>query len=391
MGARRYKPEEIISKLRDAEVLLAGGVSVGEVVRRLGVTQVTYYRWRKEYGGMKVDQAKRLKDLEKENARLKRLLADAELDKAILKEAAFGKLVGPSRKRQFIEHACGEFGVSQRRACRVVGQHRSTQWRKPQKLDDEDALTSAIIELASKYGRYGYRRVTALLRRDGWYVNHKRVARIWRREGLRVPQKQPKRGRLWLNDGSCVRLRPERPNHVWAYDFVQDRTRDGKTFRMLTVIDEFTRECLAIDVARRLNSQSVLAVLADLMVWRGVPDHIRSDNGPEFAAHAVRDWIARVGAKTLFIEPGSPWENGYNESFNGKLRDELLNVELFNDLREAKVLIERWRKHYNTIRPHASLGYQPPAPEAIAPADLASNMWRFRPDQHSLWTRSMLT
>ena len=206
-------------------------------------------------------------------------------------------------------------------------------------------------------------------------------------------------------DGSCVRLRPERPNHVWAYDFVQDRTRDGKTFRMLTVIDEFTRECLAIDVARRLNSQSVLAVLADLMVRRGVPGHIRSDNGPEFAAHAVRDWIARVGAKTLFIEPGSPWgeavkksiqwidfrSNGYNESFNGKLRDELLNVELFNDLREAKVLIERWRKHYNTIRPHASLGYQPPAPEAIVPADLASTMWKLRPEQHSLRTRSMLT
>lgn len=160
----------------------------------------------------------------------------------------------------------------------MVGQHRSTQWRQPQKLDNEDALTSAIIELASQYGRYGYRRITALLRRDGWYVNHKRVARIWRREGLRVPQKQPKRGRLWLNNGSCVRLRPERPNHVWAYDFVQDRTRDGRKFRMLTVIDEFTRECLAIDVARRLNSQSVLAVLADLMVKRGVPDHIRSDN-----------------------------------------------------------------------------------------------------------------
>jgi len=281
--------------------------------------------------------------------------------------------------------------VSQRRACKVVGQHRSTQWRQPQQLDDEDALTAAIIELASKYGRYGYRRITALLRRDGWYVNHKRVARIWRREGLRVPQKQPKRGRLWLNDGSCVRLRPERPNHVWAYDFVQDRTRDGRKFRMLTVIDEFTRECLAIDVARRLNSQSVLAVLADLMVRRGVPDHIRSDNGPEFAAHAVREWIAKVGAKTLFIEPGSPWENGYNESFNGKLRDELLNVELFNDLREAKVLIERWRRHYNTVRPHTSLGYQPPAPEAIAQADLASTVWRLRPDQPSIGSNAVVT
>ena len=273
----------------------------------------------------------------------------------------------------------------------MVGQHRSTQWRQPQKLDDEDALTAALIALASQYSRYGYRRITALLRRDGWYVNHKRVARIWRREGLRVPKKQPKRGRLWLNDGSCVRLRPERANHVWAYDFVQDRTRDGRKFRMLTIIDEFTRECLAIEVARRLDSQSVLAALADLMVNHGVPDHIRSDNGPEFTARAVREWIAKVGAKTLFIEPGSPWENGYNESFNGKLRDELLNVELFNDLREAKVLIERWRRLFKTIRPHTALRYQPPAPETVVPADLAFTPWRFRPDQASLGSNTMIT
>jgi len=222
-------------------------------------------------------------------------------------------------------------------------------------------------------------------------VNHKRVARIWRREGLRVPHKQPKRGRLWLNDGSCIRLRPERPNHVWAYDFVQDRTRDGRKFRMLTVIDEFTRECLAIDVGRRLNSQTVLAILADLMVLRGVPDHIRSDNGPEFAAKAVREWIARIGAKTLFIEPGSPWENGYNESFNGKLRDECLNVELFDTLFEAQVLIERWRRHYNTVRPHTSLNYRPPAPETIKTADLTSAVWRLQSDQPSERGHRMLT
>ena len=214
----------------------------------------------------------------------------------------------------------------------------------------------------------------ALLRRDGWHVNHKRVARIWRREGLRVPRKQPKRGRLWFNGGSCIRLRPERPNHVWAYDFVQDRTRDGRKFRMLTVIDEFTRGCLAIEVGRRLNSQNVLSVLAGLMLVRGVPEHIRSDNGPEFTAQAVRDWLPKVGVKTLFISPGSPWENGYTESFNGKLRDECLNVELFNDLREARILIEGWRCHYNTVRPHTSLGYKPPAPETVLSANLASTM-----------------
>jgi transposase InsO family protein len=228
---------------------------------------------------------------------------------------------------------------------------------------DEDALTAAIVELASRYGRYGYRRITALLRVAGWRVNAKRVERIWRREGLKVPRRQPKRGRLWLNDGSCVRPRPERPNHVWAYDFVQDRTRDGRALRMLVVVDEFSRECLAIRVERRLTSDDVLAVLAELFAARGVPEHIRSDNGPEFVARAVREWLARLGVGALFIEPGSPWENGYCESFNGKLRDELLDREIF--LREAQVLIEAWRRHYNGVRPHSALAYRPPAPEAI--------------------------
>ena len=255
--------------------------------------------------------------------------------------------------------------VSERRACRVLGQPRTTQRYAAVARADEDALTAAIIRLASQYGRYGYRRITALLRAEGWHVNHKRVERIWRREGLKVPAKQPKRGRLWLNDGSCIRLRPCWRNHVWAYDFVQARTHDGRAFRMLTVIDEFTRECLAIEVSRRLRSDDVLQVLADLFVLHGPPDHIRSDNGPEFTAEAVRAWLSRIGVKTLYIEPGSPWENGYNESFNGKLGDELLKGEIFYTLKEAKVLIEQWRHHYNTIRPHGALGYQPPAPQAI--------------------------
>src|SRR5476649_2253056 len=200
-----------------------------------------------------------------------------------------------------------------------------------------------------------------------WGTGLSVVERIWRREGLKVPKKQPKRRRLWLNDGSCVRLRPERTNHVWSYDFVQDRTEDGRTFRMLCVIDEFTRRCLAIAVARRLRSDDVLQCLTDLFVEHGPPEHVRSDNGPEFAAKTVRHWLGSVGVKTLFIEPGSPWENGYCESFNSKLRDELLNGEIFTTLREAQVLIESWRRHYNAVRPHSSLGYRPPAPEAILP------------------------
>jgi transposase InsO family protein len=256
-----------------------------------------------------------------------------------------------------------ELGVSERRACQVIGQPRSTQRRTLRRADDEERLTAAIIELATQYGRYGYRRITVLLRAAGWLVNKKRVERIWRREGLKVPKKQPKKGRLWLNDGSCLRLRPERPNHVWAYDFVQDRTHDGRTFRMLCVVDEFTREALAIRVDRKLSSAEVIETLAELMLERGVPEHIRSDNGPEFVAKSVRDWIAAVGAKTAYIEPGSPWENGYVESFNSKLRDELLNGEVFYSLREAQILIEGWRRHYNTIRPHSALRWTPPAPE----------------------------
>jgi transposase InsO family protein len=266
-----------------------------------------------------------------------------------------------------VRHVRSALGVSERRACRTLGQARSTQRRVPQPRADEAPLTEAVVRLAGEYGRYGYRRITALLRAEGWRVNAKRVERLWRCEGLKVPRRQPKRGRLWLNDGSCIRLRPCWPGHVWAYDFVQDRTRDGRAFRMLTVIDEYTRECLAIVVARRLRADDVLQALADLFIERGPPDHIRSDNGPEFAAKAVRGWLGQVGVRTLFIEPGSPWENGYNESFNGKLRDELLAGEIFCSLREAEVLIERWRRHYNTIRPHSSLGYRPPAPEAMLP------------------------
>ena len=281
--------------------------------------------------------------------------------------------------------------MTERRACAVVGQHRSTQRKRPCGRLDEDALTGDIVRLASRYGRYGYRRITALLRSDGWHVNAKRVERIWRREGLKVPRKHPKRGRLWLNDGSCVRLRAERPGHVWSYDFVMDRTHDGRAFRMLTVIDEFTRQSLAIYVDRKLTSKSVLDCISDLFIKHGPPEHIRSDNGAEFTAQAVRDWLNRLGVKTLFIEPGSPWENGYNESFNGKLRDELLNTEIFHTLKEAKVLIERWRQHYNTIRPHSSLGYRPPAPQAILPRPAVQAYATLQPAQQGCNPRQALS
>ena len=236
-----------------------------------------------------------------------------------------------------MERGCQTLGVSERRACRVLRQYRSTQRHRTLTPQDEPRLVTRTLQLAGEYGRYGYRRITALLRREGWRVNHKRVERIWRQEGLKVPKKQPRKGRLWLNDGSCLRLRPCWRDHVWAYDFVADRTRDGRPLKMLTVVDEYTRECLAIDVGRRADSMSVLERLAALFVERGVPDYIRSDNGSEFTARLVRNWLERVGVKTLFI------------------------------LREAKVLIEGWRREYNKVRPHSALGYRPPAPEAILP------------------------
>ena len=249
--------------------------------------------------------------------------------------------------------------VSERRACRVLGQPRATQRRKPYVPDDEPRLVHRMVALASEYGRYGYPRIGALLRAEGFRVNHKRVERLWRREGLKVPQKQPKRKRLWLNDGSCVRLRPAYPDHVWSYDFMQDRTRDGRRLRFLTIIDEFTRECLAIEVGRNLTHDHVMDRLSQLFVERAVPAYLRSDNGSEFTAKEIRDWLGKIGVGTLYIEPGSPWENGYGESFNGKFRDEFLNRELLDTVFEAEVLTKRYRKHYNTVRPHSAFGVPP--------------------------------
>jgi putative transposase len=264
-----------------------------------------------------------------------------------------------------IIHVCNLLHISERRACQVLGQARTTQRHIPGTNGEENRLTARIIELATKYGRYGYRRITALLRSESWKVNHKRVERIWRREGLKVPKKQPKRDRLWLNDGSCVRLKPEYKGHVWSYDFVMARTADGRAFRILAILDEFTRECLAVLVSRHITFQDVIDQLFQLFILRGIPEHIRSDNGPEFTAREIRRWLARIEVKTLYIERGSPWENGYIESFNGKLRDELLNREIFTTLEEARVLIEQWRREYNQVRPHSAKNYRPPAPEAI--------------------------
>jgi len=286
---------------------------------------------------------------------------------ASLEGCSGGKLLSPERRRCAVERAEHEYGLSERSACRLLGQWRGTQRYQSIPRADEDELTQAVIALASQYGRYGYKKIAALLRMTGWKVGRDRVERIWRREGLKVPKKQRPRRRLWLNDGSCIRLRPQRANHVWSYDFVSARTHEGRKLRILSLIDEYTRECLALRVARRLNSRDVIETLSDVMLGRGVPEHIRSDNGPESVAKPLRQWLAGLGTAPLYIEPGSPWENGYCESFNGRLRDECLNGEIFYSLKEAQIVIGQWHQQYNTVRPHAALGYRPPAPGAYTP------------------------
>jgi putative transposase len=251
--------------------------------------------------------------------------------------------------------------VSERRACEVISQPRMTQRYKTKQPDRDKAPTAEIKELAKKHKRYGYRMITAKLRQDGWIVNHKRVQRIWRKEGLQVPYRRKFKKAKGSSDNSCCVKKAEHINHVWTYDFMSDQTADGRKLKLLTVLDEFTRESPAIEVGRSIKAKDVIAVLDYLFMVRGIPKFIRSDNGPEFIADAIKRWLAKNHVETLYIEPGSPWENGYIESFNGKLRDEVLDREVFHSVKEAKVLVEGWRLEYNNHRPHSSLDYMSPA------------------------------
>ena len=258
-------------------------------------------------------------------------------------------------------HVQGHLDISQRRACRVLGQHRSTQRYTPRIADDEARLVGRMHELVRLHPRRGYRLVWGTLRLDGWRVNRKRVYRLWRREGLRVPRKQHKRRRLGASANGIVRKSACRMNDVWCWDFVHDRDERGRALKWLTLVDEFTRECIALEVDGSMTSDDAIDILVGAFRIRGAPSHIRSDNGPEFIAVAIRAFLSATEVKTLYIEPGSPWENGFSESFNGRVRDELLNAELFMDVRDAKALGAAWRSDYNHHRPHSSLGYLPPA------------------------------
>jgi putative transposase len=284
-------------------------------------------------------------------------------------------VVTAAQRRQAVLLLQERFGVSERRACRVLGQQRSTQRLPPRTGTEEEArLVARMLELVRKHPRYGYRRIWALLRREGWRVNRKRIHRLWRQQGLKVPRKQRKKRRLGSSANSCTRRPAEYKDHVWAWDFLHDRTSDGRSLKWFTLVDEYTRECLALEVDRSMTSQAVRAVLAGVVRARGAPRHIRSDNGPEFIAKLIRAWVTEAGLGTLYIAPGAPWENGYAESFNSKVRDELLNAEEFGSLLEAKVLAKEWKQEYNYVRPHSSLGYRTPAEygEMVPRADSAA-------------------
>jgi transposase InsO family protein len=243
----------------------------------------------------------------------------------------------------------------------VLGQARSTQRYQPQQPEKDKPVINDILVLHVKHPRYGYRRITILLREKGWWINFKRVYRLWCQEGLKIRKKQRKKLHVGGSENACHRKKPEYYNHIWSYDLLSERLENGRLVKLLVVIDEFTRECLAIDANKSVKGEDVVEVLRYLFAVRGEPDYIRSDNGPEFANRAVKEWLRIAGVKTLFVAPGSPWENGYVESFNSKLRDELLNRELFLHVDELSYVVDRWRMDYNHYRPHSSLGYRSPA------------------------------
>jgi len=269
-----------------------------------------------------------------------------------------------------IDYLQKEYKISERRACRALKISRNTYRYQPKKLPDEDDLHRLIIYIASNFGRVGYRKVCGMLKNQGILINHKRVERIWREEGLKLPSKQSKRRRLFLSDGNCIRLRATHSNHVWSYDFIEDKTMNGRKIRWLNIIDEYDRECLVSLPRRSWRSNTVINILSDIMLFRGVPQYIRSDNGPEFIAKNLRKWLSDVGTATTYIEPGSPWENGYIESFNSRMREEFLNGELFGNMYEAEVLTKHWVDYYNTIRPHSSLYGKTPAPQSYTFDDM---------------------
>ena len=361
MKRRRHTPEQIVRKLREVERLLGEGQTIAEAAKQVEISEQTYHRWRNQYGGMKADDAKRLRELERENTRLKRIVADKELEIDALRRSPgeTGKPVAPARGSLHVAGPPRTVGTAGMPGHRSAPLHTAPPpGTRPRRRRAQDG----VARLLAWPPRWGYRRAWATLREEGWGVNRKRVQRLWREEGLGVPVKRRKRQRLGDSAQPARRLRAERPDHVWALDFQFDQTADGRVLKLLNIVDEYTREALAVVAARRINADATAATLDRIVAVRGTaPGYIRCDNGPELTANALRDWCRFSGTGSSYIEPGAPWENPYVESFNGRLRDEFLAVEQFDSLLEAHVLIEDWRIEYNTKRPHSSLGWLAPA------------------------------
>ncbi|WP_112062603.1 IS3 family transposase [Hyphomonas pacifica] len=364
MRKSRFSEEQIIGMIREHEA----GVKTADICRKYGISDATFYKYKAKFGGMTVSDARRLKTLEDENSKLKRLLADAMLDNAALKDLGDKKLLTPDAKRKAVHHVMEAHGLSERRACRLADLDRSTfQYEKRDGGDEK--LRQRLRELAGERRRFGYRRLGILLGREGLSANHKKVYRIYAEEGLAVKRR---RGRKRATGTRSPMLMPERVNERWSLDFVSDALSDGRRFRTLCVVDDFTREALAVVVDVSLSGVRVARELSRLIAQRGTPKMIVSDNGTELTSHAILKWVREAGIEWHYIAPGKPTQNAFVESFNGRLRDECLNEHLFDSLGDARRIIEAWRIDYNTVRPHTSLG-------GLAPLTYAAHHRRHRP------------
>ncbi|ASD78292.1 IS3 family transposase [Burkholderia gladioli] len=360
MKRKRFSIEQIVAVLKQAEL----GMPVADLIRQVGISEQTFYRWKKQYAGMQSDQVRELKQLQDENARLKKLVAELSLDKAILQDVAFKKVARPALRRDVVAYVVSHYGLTMRRACRLLKQPRSVQYYRSVK-DPRPELRSRMREIAYTRVRYGYRRVHVLLRREGWQLGRNQAYRLYCEEQLQLRSKLPKRRKMVVT--RMAKIVPVKPNDAWSMDFVADQLADGSKFRTLTVVDVFTKEALAIEVGQRLKGEHVVSALNRIVARRGAPRHVFVDNGSEFSGRLLDMWAYHHRAKIDFSRPGKPTDNCHIETFNGSFRDECLNLHWFETLGEAKAIIEAWRRDYNESRPHSAL-------KDLAPAEFARQL-----------------